>query len=98
MSRYMLYGDTLRPSDSYLRAHPDFDYEPDTWFSDDYDLENDEEILNMSRQCKKCGCSFTVSEAIRDFASRISGASYAKEYEGEYCGNCAADKYEKNFR
>lgn len=97
MSRYFLYYDDLRPSDSYLASHPDFVYNPDDWYSDDYDLDEDDEILHMSRTCKECGCSFTLEEAINDYCWRFESFRYENEFEGEYCGHCAADITEAKF-
>lgn len=97
MSRFMLYHGTVRPSDSYLNTHPDFEYDENDWFSDEYDLEDDDEILYMPRTCEKCGCTFTIYEAMSRYADRIDWPSYIQEYEGEYCGDCAADITDSKF-
>ena len=97
MGRFMQYNGTVRPSDSYLRQHPNFEYDEYDWFSDDYDIEDDNEILYMNRTCQKCGASFTIYEAMSEYADRVSYPSYIQEYEGEYCGSCAAEETERKF-
>ena len=98
MSRYMLYHGTVRPSDSYLASHPDFEYDEDDWFSDEYNVEDDDEILYMTRTCEECGCTFNIYDAMSEYADHISWPSYITEFEGEYCGACAAEKIEEKFR
>ena len=96
MGRFYLRGNgDIGPSDSYLETHRLTDYDPDSdWYNDEYNVEEDDEILYMQRTCDKCGCTFTLYEAMSDFADRIDGIKYSQEYSGEYCGNCAADMLE----
>lgn len=97
MSRYMIYKDAVRPSDSYLLSHPNFHYDPEEWFDDDYDLDEDLEVLTIPRTCDRCGCSFTIEQAIVDYSARIDFPYYALQFIGDLCGNCAADSIEKKF-
>lgn len=97
MGRFMLYNGDVRPSDSYLATHVLPGYEPDDWYNDDYDVEDDEEILYMPRTCKECLCTFTLYEAMSDYADRIDWPPYTEDNIGEYCGNCAADRTEEQF-
>ena len=61
----------------------------------DYDVENDEEAMQQTYTCDECGCTFTLEEAIYDFAVRIDGITYrGSGYCCDLCGNCAADKVE----
>jgi len=102
MSRFMRYGRNVRPSDSYLKTHelPYTDvYDPDTWFDDCYNLEDDIEILTMPRICENCGRQFTIEEASDEYSEILSSFvigfdPYTSAYEGEYCGECAAEDFE----
>ncbi len=97
MGRYVLYHGDVRPSDSYLAEHPDFHYDPDDWYDDDYDVEDDEENLYMQRICDDCNCTFTLYDAMSVHAERIDWPPYLEDYVGEYCGNCAADRTDAKF-
>lgn len=106
MSRFMQYTspDDVRPSDSYLSMHPITDvdvYDPDVWFDDNYDLDDDIEILTMPRVCSKCGCTFTIEDAEDEYYQILSMHHsdfrlYRDDYEGEYCGACAAEDFEEH--
>ena len=98
MGRFMLYNGDLRPSDSYLASHELSGYDPevDTWH-DDYDVEDDDEILYEPRTCEMCGASFTIYDAMSDYGDRIDWPGYTEACRGELCGNCAADRTESKF-
>ena len=99
MGRFYLHNGDLQPSDEYLQTHtlPDYDPEYD-WFNDSYDVEDDPTVLYEQRTCEKCGCSFTLYEALSDYADRIDYPPYSEDNAGEYCGNCAADNTEAKFQ
>jgi len=97
MSRFVLYYGDLRPSDSYLASHPEFHYDSDDWFDDDYDIEDDDEIMYMSRTCDVCGRTFTLYDAMSEYAGREPGLSYLPEFDGSLCGHCAADKTDEEY-
>ncbi len=90
MGRFYLHNGDVRPSDSYLANH-DLDYDSDDWFNDDYDVEDDVEVLYETRTCNRCGCSFTLYEAMSRYSDRIGYQRYGYDFVGEYCGDCAAD-------
>lgn len=98
MGRFMLYDGTVRPSDSYLATHelPDLNLDED-WYNDDYNVEDDDEILDMSRTCEKCGRSFTIREAMSEYSDHIDWPYYESEFEGEVCGYCAIEIINKQF-
>ena len=97
MSRFMMYHGEVRPSDSYFKNHPDFDYNDSDWFSDDYDLEDDTESLYMNRICENCGSSFTLYDTMSEYADQIDWPSYAEEYDGCLCASCAIQETESRF-
>ena len=75
-----------------------------TWFDkglsdSQYDLNDDEEELEKTYVCECCGCTFTLGEALSDFADRFNyDLSYnGCGYDGSLCGNCAADEEEAKF-
>lgn len=98
MGRFYLHHGNLQPSNAYLTANPLPDYDPDDWFNDSYDVEDDEEVLYELRVCEKCGCTFNLYDAMSDYAHRIDWPDYGYEFAGEYCGNCAAGITETKFQ
>ena len=97
MGRFYLYHGEVRPSDSYLASHHLPDLEPDDWYHDDYGVEDDDEVYFAPRICDRCGCSFTLSEAMSVFSDRIDWPPYGEEFVGEYCGDCAAEIYNEKY-
>lgn len=98
MGRFMLHEGSIRPSDNYLANHPLPNYSPDDWFNDEYDVEDDDVVLYEQRICRDCHCSFTLYDAMSEYADRIDWPPYTEDNVGEYCGNCAADRTEKQFQ
>ncbi len=95
MGRFYLYGDALRPSDSYLAEHPlEFDEYDDE--HEDYDIEDDTEAYTMARVCEECGEIFHLDD-LNDIYE-----NYCKQYcvnpeglflyhtDGGLCQHCVA--------
>ena len=97
MGRFVLYKGNLRPSDSYLATHSLPDYDPEDWYNDAYDVEDDEEVLYEQRICSDCHAPFTLYDAMSICTSSVDWPSYLDEFAGEYCGDCAADRLRKMF-
>lgn len=99
MGRYFIRSDgEIGPSKEYLRNNRSLRYQIGDVFNDDYDVENDDAILYCSRICDRCGKTFTLYDAMSEYADRIDWPEYSYNFIGEYCGNCAADITEENFK
>lgn len=61
----------------------------------DYDPESDPDALNEEYVCDVCGCTFTLEEAIDVYRRRVDASYRVCGHAGDLCGNCAADKYER---
>ena len=105
MGAFMLYKypRDYRPSDSYLASHSlDCDvYDEDTLQDEEYNYEDDYEIMTMSRTCSNCGRGFTLDQALYDYSFILSQTyigfpPYEEICSGEYCGGCAAEMYEES--
>lgn len=103
MSAFMLYHEPrdYRPSDSYLAEHElDCDvFDEDVLEDEEYNYEDDYEIMTMPRTCHNCGCSFTLNQALYDYSYCLSQtymdfSPYGSVCSGEYCGGCAAEMWE----
>lgn len=98
MGKFYLHCGSLRPSRQYLQTHELPDYDPDDdWYNDFYDVNDDDTVLYEPRTCDCCGRSFTLYEALSDYADHIDWPSYGDKFSGEYCGNCAAEIVESEF-
>lgn len=95
--RFMLYKGELRPSDSYLETHTLPDYSPDDWYNDFYRVDDDEEVLQMKRVCKKCGTEFTIEEAREQFRTVYDWPLYTDDFVGDLCARCAIKETAKLF-
>ena len=105
MGAFMIYHypRDCRPSDSYLATHSlDCDvYDPDVLEDEDYNYEDDYEIMTMDRTCHVCGRHYTLDEALYDYMVILSQTCddflpYEEICFGDYCGACAAEEYENN--
>ena len=89
LGRFMLYHGKVRPSDSYLASHTLPGYAADDWYHEAYDINDDEEALQMKRVCKQCGKEFTLSDAAGEYDSAMGWPYYTEEFIGDLCAECA---------
>ena len=71
-----------------------FDWIEKSFDDPDYDVQYDDEAMNESYTCNRCGCIFTLDEAASNYYSRSNGdlSYFSSSYRGDLCGHCAADK------
>lgn len=103
MGRFYMYNGELGPSPRWLAEHPDFEYDPDEdCESDDYEVEDDDDVFLSERTCAECGTVFTLDELMSRFSEvmdrqyNLDAGTYeynASEFDDNLCPQCAAADY-----